>query len=50
MNVQTKKTILSVGGGYDVFRFFDMDTKLLEIEDATDLMKVSLTDTFWIEV
>ena len=34
MNVQAKKTILSVGGGYDVFRFFDMDTKLLEIEDG----------------
>ena len=34
LNVQTKKTILSVGGGYDVFRFFDMDTKLLEIEDG----------------
>ena len=34
MNVQAKKTILSVGGGYDVFRFFDMDTKLLEIDDG----------------
>ena len=34
LNVQTKKTILSVGGGYDVFRFFDMDTQLLEIEDG----------------
>ena len=34
MNVQAKKTILSVGGGNDVFRFFYMDTKLLEIEDG----------------
>ena len=34
MNVQAKKTILSVGGGYDLFRFFDMDTKLLEFEDG----------------
>ena len=35
LNVQTKKSILSVGGGYDVFRFVDMDTKLIEIEDGT---------------
>jgi len=34
LNVQTTKTILSVGGGYDVFRFVDMDTKLVEIEDG----------------
>jgi len=34
LNVQTKKSILSVGGGYDVFRFVDMDTKLIEIEDG----------------
>lgn len=34
LNVQTKKSILSVGGGYDVFRFVDMDTKLVEIEDG----------------
>ena len=35
LNVQTKKSILSVGGGYDVFRFVDMDTKLIEIEDGS---------------
>ena len=34
LNVQTTKTILSTGGGYDVFRFVDMDTKLVEIEDG----------------
>jgi curli production assembly/transport component CsgG len=34
LNVQTKKTILSVGGGYDVFKFVDMDTQLVEIEDG----------------
>lgn len=32
MNVQTHKSILSVGMGADVFRFLDMDTKLLELE------------------
>jgi curli production assembly/transport component CsgG len=32
LNVQTYKTILSVGMGADVFRFLDMDTKLLELE------------------
>ena len=32
LNVQTYKTILSVGMGGDVFRFLDMDTKLLELE------------------
>jgi len=34
MNVQTSKTILSVGGGFDVFKFFDMDTQLVELEDG----------------
>jgi curli production assembly/transport component CsgG len=34
MNVQTSKTILSAGGGFDVFKFFDMDTQLVEIEDG----------------
>ena len=34
LNVQTTKTVLSTGGGYDVFRFVDMDTKLVEIEDG----------------
>jgi len=34
LNVQTRKTILSTGGGYDVFRFVDMDTKLVEMEDG----------------
>jgi len=34
LNVQTKKTILSVGGGYDVFKFVDMDTQLVEVEDG----------------
>ena len=34
LNVQTTKTILSTGGGYDVFRFVDMDTKLVEMEDG----------------
>lgn len=34
LNVQTTKTILSTGGGYDVFRFVDMDTKLVEVEDG----------------
>ena len=34
LNVQVTKTILSTGGGYDVFRFVDMDTKLVEIEDG----------------
>ena len=32
LNVQTFKTILSAGTGSDVFRFFDMDTELLELE------------------
>jgi curli production assembly/transport component CsgG len=34
LNVQTYKTILSVGMGSDVFKFLDMDTKLLEIESG----------------
>ena len=34
LNVQTSKTILSVASGYDVFKFIDMDTKLIEIEDG----------------
>ena len=34
LNVQAKKTILSVGGGFDVFKFVDMDTQLVEIEDG----------------
>lgn len=32
LNVQTYKTILSVGIASDVFRFVDMDTKLVEME------------------
>ena len=34
LNVQTKKTILSVGTGFDVFKFVDTDTNLIEIEDG----------------
>ena len=34
LNVQAKKTILSYGAGYDVFRFVDTDTRLVEIEDG----------------
>ena len=34
LNVQSKKTILSVGSGFDVFKFVDMDTQLVEIEDG----------------
>ena len=34
LNVQSRKTILSVGGGMDLFRFIDMDTKLVEMEDG----------------
>ena len=34
LNVQTSKTILSIADGYDVFKFIDMDTKLVEIEDG----------------
>lgn len=34
LNVQAKKTILSYGKGFDVFRFVDLDTRLVEIEDG----------------
>jgi len=34
LNVQTSKTILSIADGYDVFKFVDMDTQLVEIEDG----------------
>jgi curli production assembly/transport component CsgG len=32
LNVQTNKTILSTGSAGDVFKFFDLDTQLLELE------------------
>jgi curli production assembly/transport component CsgG len=34
INVQTSKTILSIADGYDVFKFIDLDTQLVEIEDG----------------
>ena len=34
LNVQTSKTILSVAEGFDVFRFVEMDTQLVEVEDG----------------
>ena len=34
LNVQTSKTILAVANGYDVFKFVDMSTRLVEIEDG----------------
>ncbi len=34
LNVQTSKTILSSGQAGDVFRFIDLDTKLLELESG----------------
>ena len=34
LNVQARKTILSYGEGFDVFRFIDMDTELIEYEDG----------------
>jgi len=34
LNVQTYKTILSTGMAGDVFKFLDMDTKLLELESG----------------
>ena len=34
LNVETQKTILSVGTGFDVFKYVDMDTQLVEIEDG----------------
>ena len=34
LNVQTRKTILSYGGGGDVFRFIEEGTQLVEFEDG----------------
>lgn len=34
LNVQTSKTILSAALGYDVFKFIDLDTQLIEVEDG----------------
>tara|TARA_Y100001951_G_scaffold93664_1_gene89479 strand:+ start:482 stop:1381 length:900 start_codon:yes stop_codon:yes gene_type:complete len=34
LNVQARKTILSYGAGFDVFRFVDLDTRLVEYEDG----------------
>ena len=34
LNVQTSKTILSVATSYDVFKFVELDTQLVEIEDG----------------
>jgi len=34
LNVQTTKSILAVASGYDVFKFIDMDTQLIEVEDG----------------
>ena len=34
LNVQTSKTVLSSGQAGDIFRFIDMDTKLLEFESG----------------
>jgi curli production assembly/transport component CsgG len=34
LNVQAKKTILSYGAGFDVFKFIDLDTELVEYEDG----------------
>lgn len=34
LNVQTSKTVLSSGQAGDVFKFLDMDTKLLELESG----------------
>jgi len=34
LNVQAKKTILSVGSGFDIFKFIDLDTELIEYEDG----------------
>ena len=34
LNVQTRKTILSVGEGGDVFRFIEEGTQLVEFEDG----------------
>jgi len=34
MNVQTSKTIISASNGFDVFKFIDLDTKLVEVENG----------------
>lgn len=34
LNVQASKTILSIADGFDVFKFVDMSTALIEIEDG----------------
>ena len=34
LNVQTSKTILSVATGFDVFKFVELDTQLIEVEDG----------------
>jgi len=34
LNVQTSKTILSVATSFDVFKFVELDTQLVEIEDG----------------
>ena len=43
LNVQTSKTILSIADGFDVFKFIDMDTQLVEIE----LIYQGETQEFW---
>ena len=40
LNVQTRKTILSVGEGGDVFRFIEEGTQLVEFEDGWVIMRV----------
>ena len=40
LNVQTSKTILSVAQGFDVFKFVEMDTQLVEVEDGMTKTKV----------
>jgi len=34
LNVQASKTILSIADGYDVFKFIDLSTQLVELEDG----------------
>ena len=34
LNVQASKTILSIADGYDVFKFIDLSTQLIEMEDG----------------
>ena len=34
LNVQTSKTILSASNGFDVFKFVDLDTRLIEVENG----------------